>query len=60
MIFNVSGNVNFNANLEGGTGDATKVIWNFYNASTVNIGTQLAGTVLATKATTNATRSTAT
>jgi choice-of-anchor A domain-containing protein len=48
VIFNVSGtSVNFNANNETGVTGANNIIWNFYQATSVNLGTQLAGTVLA-------------
>jgi choice-of-anchor A domain-containing protein len=54
VIFNVSGTtVNFNANAEALTSSssvttpADNIIWNFYNATTVNFGTQIAGSVLA-------------
>lgn len=48
IIFNVSGStVNFNANDESGVTGASDIIWNFYQAKTVTLGTQIAGTVLA-------------
>jgi choice-of-anchor A domain-containing protein len=51
VIFNVSGSsVTFNANNESGVTGADNIIWNFYQATSVNLGTQLAGTVLATQA----------
>jgi choice-of-anchor A domain-containing protein len=52
VIINVSGTtVNFSANDESGTTGANNIIWNFYQAKTVNLGTQIAGTILATGAT---------
>ncbi len=52
VIFNVSGtSVSLNANNESGTAYANNIIWNFYQATTVNLGTELSGTVLATQAT---------
>jgi choice-of-anchor A domain-containing protein len=52
LVINVSGgSVSFNANDESGTTGADNIIWNFYNASTVSLGTQIAGTVLAPSAT---------
>lgn len=52
IVFNVSGNVvNFSANNETGTLGATKIIWNFYDATSVTFGTQIAGTVVAPHAT---------
>jgi len=56
VIFNVdatdtSGNVSFNANDESGVTGADNIIWNFYNATKVSLGTQIAGTVLAVQAT---------
>jgi choice-of-anchor A domain-containing protein len=51
VIFNVSGTtVNFNANDESGVAGANNIIWNFYAATSVNITTQIGGTVLATLA----------
>jgi choice-of-anchor A domain-containing protein len=48
VIFNVSGAlVNFNANDESGTLGADNIIWNFYDATSVNLFTEIAGTVLA-------------
>jgi choice-of-anchor A domain-containing protein len=48
VIFNVSGSVvNFSANDESGATGANNIIWNFYNATSVNLVTQIAGTVLA-------------
>jgi choice-of-anchor A domain-containing protein len=48
VIFNVSGTaVTFNANDESGVTGANNIIWNFYQATSVNLGTQIAGTVLA-------------
>jgi choice-of-anchor A domain-containing protein len=52
VIFNVSGsNATFSANDESGTTGANNIIWNFYNASSVNFSTLIAGTVLAPGAT---------
>jgi choice-of-anchor A domain-containing protein len=52
VIINVSGSsVTFNANDESGITGASNVIWNFYQATTVNLQTQIAGTILATGAT---------
>lgn len=51
VIVNVSGSsVSFNANDESGTTGANNIIWNFYQATSVNLGTQIAGTILAPKA----------
>ncbi len=51
VIFNVSGTtVNFNANDESGVTGANNIIWNFFAATSVTIGTQLGGSVLATQA----------
>ncbi len=50
VVFNVSGNTTFNANNESGMTGANSIIWNFYNATSVNFGTQLVGTVLAPEA----------
>ena len=48
VIFNVSGAlVNFNANDESGTLGANNIIWNFYDATSVGLFTEIAGTVLA-------------
>lgn len=48
VIFNVSGSsINFNGNDQSGVTGANNVIWNFFDATKVNLGTQLAGTVLA-------------
>ena len=48
VIFNVSGqSVNFSANDESGTTGANNIIWNFYDATSVNLVTEIAGTVLA-------------
>jgi hypothetical protein len=33
--------------LEGGTADASDIIWNFYQATSVNLGTQFEGAVIA-------------
>ena len=52
LIFNVSGtSVTMNANDESGTTGANNIIWNFYNATSVSLNTQIAGTVLAPTAT---------
>lgn len=51
VIFNVSGSsVTFNANDESGTAGANNIIWNFYQATSVNVDTQIGGTVLAPEA----------
>ena len=51
VIFNVSGtSITFNGNNQSGTAGADKVIWNFYQANAVTLGTQLAGTALAVNA----------
>jgi choice-of-anchor A domain-containing protein len=48
VIFNVSGAlVNFSANDESGATGAGNVIWNFYDATSVNLVSEIAGTVLA-------------
>lgn len=48
LIINVSGStVNFSANDESGTTGANNIIWNFYQASSVDLTTQIGGTVLA-------------
>jgi choice-of-anchor A domain-containing protein len=48
VIFNVSGTtVNFNANAESGATPANNIIWNFYQATSVDFGTLIAGSVLA-------------
>jgi choice-of-anchor A domain-containing protein len=48
VIFNVSGtSINFGGNDETGTTGAHNIIWNFYQATGVNLSTQIAGTVLA-------------
>jgi choice-of-anchor A domain-containing protein/uncharacterized repeat protein (TIGR01451 family) len=52
VVFNVSGSSDtFSANDESGTNGAGNIIWNFYNATTVNLTTAIGGTVLATGAT---------
>ncbi len=52
VIFNVSGtSVNFSANDESGVTGADNIIWNFYQATSVSLSTQIAGTILATGAT---------
>jgi len=52
VIINVSGSsVTFNANDESGITGASNIIWNFYQATSVNLQTQIAGTILATGAT---------
>ena len=54
VIFNVSGDtIDFNGNDESGTTGADNIIWNFYQATKVTLGTELAGTVLAVQATVN-------
>jgi len=51
VIINVSGtSATFNANDESGTLGANNIIWNFYQATSVSLDTQIAGTVLATGA----------
>lgn len=48
VVFNVSGaSVTDTANDESGVTGANNIIWNFYQATSVNLGTQIAGTVLA-------------
>lgn len=48
VIFNVSGTtVDFDANDESGTTGADNIIWNFYQATSVDLQTDIAGTVLA-------------
>jgi len=48
VIFNVSGStVSFNANDESGVTGASDIIWNFYQAKSVTLGAQIAGSVLA-------------
>ncbi|HTU53511.1 MAG TPA: choice-of-anchor A family protein [Acetobacteraceae bacterium] len=48
LIINVSGSsIDFNANDESGITGADNIIWNFYDATSVTLGTQIAGTVLA-------------
>ncbi len=51
IIFNVDDvggkTINFGANDETGTTGANDIIWNFYNATTVNLNTLIPGTVLA-------------
>lgn len=48
LVFNVSGStINFNANDETGATGASNIIWNFYQAQTVNLNTLIGGTVLA-------------
>lgn len=47
VVFNVSGNATYNANDESGTTGANNIIWNFYDATSVAINTQIGGTVLA-------------
>ena len=52
LIFNVSGtSVTMNANDESGTTGANNIIWNFTNATSVALNTQIAGTILAPTAT---------
>jgi choice-of-anchor A domain-containing protein len=51
LIINVDGSsVNFSANAQNATAIANDVIWNFYDATSVNLSTQIGGTVLATGA----------
>lgn len=51
VIFNVSGStINFAGNDETGVTGASNIIWNFYDASTVNLETQIAGAILAPEA----------
>jgi choice-of-anchor A domain-containing protein len=51
VIVNVSGsNISFNSNELNSLGTSDNVIWNFYQATSVNIGTEINGTVLATGA----------
>jgi choice-of-anchor A domain-containing protein len=51
VIFNVSGaSVTYAANDESGSAWADKILWNFYDATTVNLNTLIGGTVLATGA----------
>ncbi len=48
VVFNVSGNnIDFKANDQSGTTGAKNIIWNFYNATSVDLETQIAGTILA-------------
>jgi choice-of-anchor A domain-containing protein len=51
VVFNVSGNALFSDNDNSGTIGAGNIIWNFYNATSVNIGDAIGGTVLAPDAT---------
>ncbi len=52
LIINVSGStIDFNANDESGVTGADNIIWNFYDATSVTLTTQIAGTVLAPDAT---------
>ena len=52
VIINVSGSsVTVNANDESGVTGASNIIWNFYQATSVTLDTQIAGTILATSAT---------
>jgi choice-of-anchor A domain-containing protein len=51
VVINVSGtSVSDYANDESGTTGANNIIWNFYQATSVTLGTQIGGTVLATGA----------
>jgi choice-of-anchor A domain-containing protein len=51
IIVNVSGSsVTLNGNDTSGVTGANNIIWNFYQATSLNIGTQLGGTVLALQA----------
>jgi choice-of-anchor A domain-containing protein len=48
VIFNVSGSsISYSANDESGTTGANDIIWNFYQATSVNLGAQIGGSVLA-------------
>jgi choice-of-anchor A domain-containing protein len=48
VVFNVSGaSASYSANDESGTSGADGIIWNFYNATSVSLDTQIGGTVLA-------------
>jgi choice-of-anchor A domain-containing protein len=48
IVFNVSGtSINFSANDESGITGAGDIIWNFYQAKSVTLGTQIAGSVIA-------------
>ena len=51
VVFNVSGNSDFSANDQSVATGADNIIWNFYDATSVTIGDQLGGTVLAPNAT---------
>jgi choice-of-anchor A domain-containing protein len=52
LVINVSGSViDFSANDESGITGADNIIWNFYDATSVTLGTEIAGTVLAPDAT---------
>ena len=51
VVFNVSGtSATFSANDQSGVTGANSIIWNFYQATTVQLNTQIAGTILATGA----------
>jgi choice-of-anchor A domain-containing protein len=51
VIFNVSGtSATFSANDESGVTGANSIIWNFYQATSVSLQTQIGGTILATGA----------
>jgi choice-of-anchor A domain-containing protein len=51
VVVNVSGtSVNFSANDQSGANGANNIIWNFYQATTLNFSTLIGGTVLATQA----------
>jgi len=48
VVFNVSGStIDFNANVESGDTGANDIIWNFYQATSVNFQTLIAGSVIA-------------
>ena len=48
VIFNVSGSsLNWNANYESSDAADTKIIWNFYQATSLTFNTLIGGTVLA-------------
>jgi choice-of-anchor A domain-containing protein len=52
VVFNVDGtSATYHANESNPTASAHNVIWNFYDASTVTLNTQIGGTVLAPNAT---------
>jgi choice-of-anchor A domain-containing protein len=48
VVINVSGtSIDFTANDESGVNGADDIIWNFYQATSVTLGTQIGGSVLA-------------